>query len=299
MCFKENTSFFKAVNWCFVVIHLAFLVGCIVVATTRGNDNPLPLYYKIEFTHDQAISVFPIYVPIVTHGIGMFIHMIFAIIGRHIVDDYFSIQFSNPLRWYLQFAVDGGSLVGLMLIHGFHSVESVVLVLLVYIAVLGFCYFQDHYLNPNKSFNPEKEPHVFAIPLHVFMILMIIGKASEHINDDKSLKIAIVTLISLGLTMVSYILQRLQISYQTPDHLKVEHAEEDRADDTASEHGEGGGDLERVVPSKEHNDRLDALLDEVRRGIQYESYYYVNSTLFAMTVTWFIINITQTNQTLH
>jgi hypothetical protein len=197
--------------------------------------------------------------------------------------------------------VDGFSLVGLMCIHGFKNTEDVILVLLIYVAILGFCYFQDHYMNPNKPFTPEKEPHTFAIPLHVLMILLIVGEATQHIDDDKSIKIAIITLISLGLTLVSYVLQRLQIKFQSKEllvyNLNDDDDEKGDDDDTQSEHGTSN-DLEKVVPTQQTMDRLDAMLDEIRRGIQYESYYYINSTLFAMTVTWFIINITRSKETL-
>jgi hypothetical protein len=220
----------------------------------------------------------------------------FAVMGRYVVEDYITYSYSNPVRWFLQFSVDGSSLLGLMLIHGFHTVESVVLILIIYVAILGFCYYQDHYLNPNDQFHPDKEPHMFAIPLHVLMILMIIGKANEHINDDKSLKIAVVTLISLSLTLVSYILQRVHISYRS----KMLNGDGDDpiSDDDQDPDLGGDHDLGGVIHPKSQTDRLDAMMDEVRRGVQYESYYYINSALFAMTVTWFTINITQTNQVL-
>jgi hypothetical protein len=293
MCFKENVTFFKAVNWCFMVIHMVFLVACVLVIMTR--DEPLTVYYKIEVTHDQYIDVYPIYAALMTHTAGICFHLTFAVIGRYIVENYITYSYSNPLRWFLQFSVDGSSLLGLMLIHGFHTVQSVALIIIIYMAIIGFCYFQDHYLNPDDQFNPGKEPHMFAIPLHLLMILMIMGKANEHINDDKSLKIAVVTLISLSLTLVSYIIQRVHILYRS----KMINSS------GVGEESEGGDDddqdldLEGVIHSKSHSDRLDAIMDEVRRGVQYESYDYINSALFAMTVTWFSINVTQTNQTLH
>ena len=296
MCFKDNKSFFKTINWVFFLVHLVLLAACIVMMVTR--DKPVVLYYKIEITHDQYIDVYPIYVPFFTHAVGMLIHFIFALTGTLIVDEYFITGYTNPIRWILQFFVDGASLVGLMVIHGFHSVETVLLVLLVYIAILGFCYFEDHYLIPEKKFNPDKEPHTFAIPLHMFMIILIIGKASEHINDQRSLNIALITLVSLGLTLVSYVLQKIQIKYQSKSLSEIVEPEETN-DDSDSDHGGTESDLEKVSPSKARIDRLDAILDEVRRGIQFEAYYYINSTLFAITVTWFILNITQSNQTLH
>ena len=293
MCFKQNKTFFKAINWCFFTLHLIFLVTCVIVIVTR--DKPLTLYYKIELTHDQYFDVYPIYTPLIVHGAGIFFHFVFALFGSSIVDGYIAYSFTNPLRWFLQFMVDGGSLVGLMLIHGFHTVESVMLILIIYIAIIGFCYYQDHYLNPTVPFSPEKEPHVFAIPLHILMIIMIIGKASEHINDDKSLRIAIVTLISLGLTLMSYVIQRLHIRFRSSQvgNGSFEIGDDDEVSDTET------AELEGVAPSAGKMMELDATLDEIRRGIQYESYYYLNSILFAMTVTWFIITITQSNEILH
>lgn len=292
MCFKQNKTFFKAINWCFFTLHLIFLVTCVVVIATR--DKPLTLYYKIQLTHDQYFDVFPIYMPLITHGVGVLFHFVFALTGSSIVDGYIAYSFTNPLRWFLQFSVDGGSLVGLMLIHGFHTVESVMTILIIYIAIIGFCYYQDHYLNPTVPFNPEKEPHVFAVPLHVLMIVMIIDKASEHINDDKSLRIAIVTLISLSLTLMSYVIQRLHIRFRSRDvGGSFENGDDEGVSDSET------AELERVAPSAGKMMELDATLDEIRRGIQYESYYYLNSILFAMTVTWFIITITQSDEILH
>ena len=285
MCFQENQSFFKAINWCFCAIHLVVFSACVAVIKTR--DTPLQLYYQMQVTHDQYIDVYPIYAPLFTHGFGILFHFGFAMMSRRIVDEYFSHNFTNPLRWFLQFSADGMALVGLMLIHGFGTIESVALVWSLYGAIIGFCYYQDHYLNPHYSFRPDKEPHMFAIPLHLIMILMIIGKANEHINDEKSLHIALLTLIPLAMTLMSHIFQRYHIAYRT-------NFDEDDDD----EDGDGENDLENVG-SKCEIDRLGKVLDEMRRGIQYEAYYYTNSGLFAITVTWFIINITQSDQVLH
>lgn len=286
MCFKQNKTFFKAINWCFMTLHLIFLITCVLVIVIR--DTPLTLYYKLLVTHNQFIDVYPIYVPLVVHSSGVLFHFIFALSGSTIVDGYIAYSYSNPLRWFLQLMVDGGSLVGLMLIHGFHTIESIIHIIIIYIAILGFCYYQDHYLNPTLNFNPEKEPHFFAIPLHIVMIILIIATASEHINDDKSLRIAIITLISLGLTLLSYIIQRMHIRYRSSLVDPV-----DSADDSDT------NELENVVPTDEKMAKLDEAISEIRRGIQYESYYYLNSILFAMTVTWFIITITQSNEILH
>lgn len=259
------------------------------------RDKPLTLYYQIEVTQGQIIDVYPIYMAVATHSFGIFFHALFALGGSFIVDDYFSYSFTNPIRWFHQYTVEGSSLIGLMLIHGFPNVEAVMLVMIIYASIIALCYFQDQYLNINKQFNPDKEPQMFAIPIHILMILMIVGKASEHINDDKSLNIAIVTLISLGLTLVSYVLQRIHIKYQQPNLYSHDSTAVDVDDDKSVD---GGDELESVVPTMKSIEHLDAVLDEMRRGIQYESYYYTNSVLFAMTVTWFTINITQSDQVL-
>jgi hypothetical protein len=289
MCFKENITFFKVINWCFFVIHAVLLTACVLVTTTR--DTPLTLYYQMEVTHGTYIGVYPIYAAIMTHVFGVIFHFSFAMMGAYIVEHYISHNFTNPIKWVLQGCVDGAALIGLMLIHGFHQVESVVLVLVIYTSVIVLCYYQDHYMHPSNTFNPGKSPHTFAIPIHIMMILMIVAKANEHITDEESMKIAVVTLVSLALTLVSYILQGFQITYRSPRIIDDGIEKVDYDDDTEQAEAE----LDSVVRP---TDQLDAMLDEVRRGIQYESYYYTNSALFTMTVTWFIITITQTDQVL-
>jgi hypothetical protein len=295
MCFKENVSFFKTINLCLFSIHLVALIACIVVITSR--EFPLTLYYKMEVTHGQFIDIYPIYAPLFTHGVGMLFHLIFALMAQTIVDQYFAYNSTNPLRWFMKFSVDGSALVGLMLIHGFHTAESVVLILTIYAAVIGFSYYQDHYLNPDSTFRPDREPHTFAIPLHLVMIFLIIGKASEHTNDDKSVKIAIITLISLVVTLVSHVIQKFHIAYHVfhGDDIPCEDVEDEYEDDGTDTRGESSV-LENVAMSM---DKLDVVLDDIGRGIQYETYYYADTVLFATTITWFIINITETDQELH
>lgn len=294
MCFKENVSFFKAINWCFFTFHLIFMAACVIVITTR--DKPLTLYYQMEVTHDTYIDVYPIYAAVICHAFGILFHFMFAVGGGYILTDYIGYSFTNPLRWFLQFGVDGASLLGLMLIHGFHQLETIVLILVIYAAVLVLCYYQDHYLNPSNNFNPDKGPHTFAIPIHVTMIFMIIAKANEHITDEKTMQIAMTTLVSLSLTLVSYVIQKFHIAYRSSNVSSyVEDDDEDDDDDD-----EETARLENVAQnSKMKTDHIDAVLNEIRRGIKYEAYHYINSILFAMTVTWFILNITQSDQQLH
>lgn len=290
MCFKENTSLFKAINWFFAVFHLAFLLACVVVILQK--DGPLTLYYKIYLIHDESVDVYPIYSAIVAHVAGLVFHFIFAIMGNYIVDIHFSKSYTNPIRWVQQFFVDGASLVGLMFIHGFDSVETIILIITLYAAIIGFCYFQDQYLSDDHEFNPPREPHTFAFPLHIMMILMIVAKSTDHINDEKSTKIAFVTLVSLTLTLVSYVIQRLQINYKSDTSSKKTAEIEDEETDEESKIPDLG-DMSTKM------DMIDKICNEIRRGIQYEIFHYTNSILFAMTVTWFIINITRTDQVLN
>lgn len=296
MCFRNNKSLFKATNWLFTVIHLAFLLACVFTVVLRDDDNPLTLYYQIDLTHGQVLDVYPIYISLFTHTAGMLFHFVFALSGSTIVDHYFSYNYTNPLRWILQFVVDGSTLVGLMLIHGFHTIDTVILVMVLYASTLGYCYLQDQYLNNGEQFQPDREPHFFAIPIYFVMILLIIAKSSEHINDEASIRIAIVTLVSLFQTLVMFVLQRIHIKYQYRDEVEHRHSiveDEDEFTDTEEERA-----LENVVNSK-HTDRVDMILDEIRRGVKYEGFYYINSVLFEMTITWIIISITRSDQVLH
>jgi hypothetical protein len=63
------------------------------------------------------------------------------------------------------------------------------------------------------------------------------------------------------------------------------------------ENTEEGDELD--VPIKSTNDILDMELNEMRRGIKYELFHYVNSIIFHMAITWVIINLTRTDQVLH
>lgn len=300
MCFRDNISLFKAINWLFTAIHLSFLLACILTISLRKEDDPLVIYYQLDLTHGQVINVYPIYISIFTHSTGLLFHFMFAITGTTIVDHYFSYNYTNPLRWFLQFIVDGSAMVGLMLIHGFHSVDTVVLVMVLYASTLGYCYLQDQYLNTSTKFEPDREPHFFAIPLYFVMILLIIAKSSEHINDEASIRMLIVTLVSLFQTLTMFILQRMHIRYQYRVESENESGHEriNGEDEDDEEEGDCVSSLENVVNSKQ-SERIDMILDEMRRGIKYEGFYYVNSVLFEMNITWIIISITRSKQELH
>jgi len=220
---------------------------------------------------------------------GLLFHGIFALSGTAIVDEYFAYNFTNPIRWVLQFVVDGSALVGLMCVHGFHQVDSILMVLIIFASTLGYCYLQDQYLNSGNAFNPDKEPHVFAVPFYIAMIFIIVAKSSEHINDETSIRLAIVTLVSLFQTLIMFMLQRLHIRYR---YVNVSGDDDDTDGTDEADDGELGNVMKK-------GDKIDMVLDEIRRGIRYEALYYINGMLFEMTITWIIISITRTNQVLH
>jgi hypothetical protein len=150
-------------------------------------------------------------------------------------------------------------------------------------------------LNSGHAFAPDKEPHTFAIPVYIAMVFIIVAKSSEHINDEASIRIAVVTLVSLFQTLLMFIIQRLQIKYKSVEVVK--HPDDDsRSIKHADDDDDEGADLGDVL---ERGNKLDVILDEVRRGIRYETFYYLNSVFFQMTITWIIISITRSNQVLH
>lgn len=291
MCFNDNSVLFKVVSWAFALIHLCFLVACILTIVLRHEDDPLTIYYKLVVTHGQVINVYPIYVALFTHATGLLFHVVFALSTSTIVEGYFSYNYTNPFRWFMQFFCDGSSLVGLMFIHGFHEFDSIVMVIVIYASTIGYCYLQDQYLNADKTFAPDREPHTFAVPIYMSMVFIIVAKSAEHINDQDSIRIAIVTLVSLFQTLIMFIIQRIHIKYKGDTGVKGVPRVVDEDTD-----GEDEDDLGDVM---ERGDKLDEFLDEVRRGIRYETFYYLNSVLFQMTITWIIISITRSNQVLH
>jgi hypothetical protein len=291
MCFNDNTTMFRVINWAFAFIHLCFFIACMMTIVLRKPDNPLTLYYEVVITHGQMIEIYPIYVALFTHVMGLLFHVVFALSASVILDEHFSYNNTNPLRWVMQFFCDGSSLVGLMFIHGFHELDSIIMVVVLYASTLGYCYLQDQYLNAGDVFAPDREPHTFAIPIYLVMLFIIVAKSAEHINDEASIRISIVTLVSLFQTLVMFIIQRLHIKY------KGNHAiSDDGTGDKHEEEDEEEDDLGDIV---DRGSKLDLILDEVRRGIRYETFYYLNSVFFQMTITWIIISITRSNQVLH
>jgi hypothetical protein len=287
MCFKDNVSLFKAINWFFTAIHLLLLVACVITLALRGKDKPLTMYYQIVLTHGEVLNVYLIYIPIFTHTAAILFHFVFALFGATIVNHYFSYNYTNPMRWVLQLVVDGSTLVGIMLIHGFNNIDTIIITIALYASTLGYCYLQDQYLNMSNQFNPDREPHFFALPIYIIMILMIITKSPEHINDEASIQIAIVTAVSLFLTLSMFVLQQTHIKHHYKD---MECDTTPREDDAEA--------LENVADTQK-GQRIENILDEIRRGIKYEGFFYVNSVVFQTTVTWVIISITRYDQALH
>lgn len=284
MCFKDNISLFKAINWFFTLVHMALLLACILTishrkenVTTNVNTNVNTnvttnvTYYQLDLDH---MHVYAIYNSVFTHSMGLLFHFIFAIYGAAIVDHYFSYNYTNPLRWFIHLIVDGSAMIGLMLINGFRSVDTIVLIIVIYASTLGYCYLQDQYLNTFTKFEPDREPQNFAIPLYFVLVFFISIKSPEH-------KVSIITSVLLLIhTLFKFILQWMHIRYQyrvDPHELNDDENEE------------GVSTLENVVNIKQ-NKRNDAILDEIRRGIKYEGFYYINSVLFEMTITWIIIS---------
>lgn len=116
---------------------------------------------------------------------------------------------------------------------------------------------------------------------------MIITKSPEHINDEASIQIAIVTAVSLFLTLSMFVLQQTHIKHHYKD---MECDTTPREDDAEA--------LENVADTQK-GQRIENILDEIRRGIKYEGFFYVNSVVFQTTVTWVIISITRYDQALH
>lgn len=272
MCFiKENVLFFRIYNGVFALINLAFFVaGLVTFINVHDQWRP---YYRIDLTHNQEMEVFPLYVSMIMHLMTTMFHIMFVIFARSIVENSFREKNSNPYRWFLQFIGEGTGLVGIMIIHGIAHIETLMVTMVVYGAVLILCYYQDEYLNTNYEFMPSKEPHFFAIPIYVLLIVFVSIKSTENINGEFTTRVAIVSLISLFQTSMMFIIQRLHIRKNVGN--QVVSAADDQEDDTGT--------------SK--MDPIDENEAEVRRGIFYEILQYTNSSIFMGIVSWLIISV--------
>jgi hypothetical protein len=272
MCFiKNNTLFFRIYNCVFAVINLAFFIAGLVTFLAVHDDwRP---YYRLDVTHNQEIEVYPLYISMGMHLASTFFHLMFIIFARSIVENAFTERNTNPYRWFLQFVGEGLGLVGLMVIHGIAHIETLMVTMVVYGAVLILCYYQDEYLNANYDFMPNKEPHVFAIPIYILLIVFVSIKSTENLTGEFSTRVAIVSLISLFQTSLMFIIQRFHVGKFGAQQV-VSHAAGDEGDD--------------------EGDKLDPIEDmtsAVRRGIFYEILQYTNTNIFMMVVSWLIISI--------
>jgi hypothetical protein len=292
MCFNDNVGFFKLFNVAFFIVHAVLLLACII--TYSIMDGNLPVYYKIEISHDQTLNVKLLVVPIIMHSVAMLFHFVFFIKGGSIVEITIPKNFTNPYHWYYQFVVDGMAFVGVMLIHGFHQIETIALVIALFAAIVVLCFYQDQYMNRDGMFLPTVSPHSFAIPLYICMIMFIAFKSTEHINEPDRVKIAIITSMTLFQTGLMFIIQKFHINYNKLSDL--DDLKGIIKNESAVEQSEEGEEL--TMPIDSTNELLDMEIAELRRAIKYDLMHYLNSIIFHIAVTWIIINLTRNGQDL-
>lgn len=291
MCFKDNITFFKMFNIAFIMVHTIILVACFI--TYSSLDGNLPIYYKIEITHDQTADIHLLIIPFILHTIAILFHMSFFFKGSSIVEITFPKNFTNPYHWYYQFFTDGMAFTGVMLIHGFHQIETIGMVLALFASIVVLCFYQDQYMNRDGMFKPTVSPHSFAIPLYICMIMFITFKSTEHINGPARINIAIITCSTLFQTGLMFVIQKFHIKYNNVSNIgdlndKIKNE---------NENVEEGDELD--MPISTTGDKLDIELHEIRRAIKYDLIHYFNSIIFHIAVTWIIINLTRAKQTLH
>lgn len=288
-CIEDNVSFFRFYNVVFVLVNLAFLIAS--TATFLQVHNSWRPYYRMQLTHNQEAEVYPLTVVIGMNAAGVLFHSGFAFFAKSIVHNSFQERNSNPYRWLLQFVGEGAGLVGIMLIHGIDHVETLGVVLVIFGAVLTLCYFQDEYLNSNYDFAPNKEPHLFAIPMYVLLIIYVTIKSTENIQGSFGTRVAIVSLIGLFQTSFMFIIQRMHISKKFPGSRVQTQAAEDDVESDNDDQGE--------TSMKEQMEAIESGLADIKRGIFYEILQYTNSTIFMMVVSWLIISIVKNDVVLH
>jgi hypothetical protein len=278
-----------------MLFHLGFLIASVTTFFTTD----IVVYYEMELTHDQSIPVKPIFVSLIMHTAAIFFHMMFAITAENVIQNYFMFNNSNAVRWMYQFFTDGAGIVGLMEIHGFGHIETLAVTLVVFASTLILCYYQDQYLNTNFEFLPELEPHIFAIPIYVMMICFIIAKSAQSISDSFSNRIALITIISLFQTCVTFVIQRLHIYLTLRDRRAMEKLKEaDRDQEKQDRDDDEDGERDALSVENFTEGYLDMDISILRRGIIFEVMQYANSTLFQMTISWLIISITRSKSVL-
>lgn len=295
MCFKDNVSFFKMFNVAFFLIHLSVLVACFITYSAMNGD--LPVYYNIEVSEQQSIEIKLLFVPISMHFIALLFHFSFFLKASDIVELTIPKNFTNPYHWFYQFIVDGVAFMGVMFIHGFKQIETVGIVLALYASIIVLCFYQDQYMNRGGQFRPTLSPHTFAIPLYICMVIFIAFKSTEHISGSERLNIAIVTSISLFQSGLMFIIQKFHINYnKVSDMDDIRDRIGEESGTSAIENAEDGEEL--TMPIDEKNQILDLEISEMRRAIKYDLMHYLNSIIFHIAISWIIINLTRTNQTL-
>jgi hypothetical protein len=258
-------------------------------------DGDIPVYYKLEVVENQFIDVKLLYVSFFIHSVALLFHFAFFIKANDLVELTFPRNFTNPYHWFYQFFVDGIAYVGVMLIHGFHQIETIGIVLALYGAVIVLCFYHDQYMNRENNFNPTVSPHTFAIPLYMVMVMFIAFKSTEHINAPDRLKIAIVTSISLFQSGLMFVIQKIHVNYNKVSDM--EDLKKKIQDEKEENNVEEGNELN--LPISETSDMLDMEIAEMRRAIKYDLFHYLNSIIFHIAISWIIINLTRAREVLH
>lgn len=282
MCFKTNKSLFKTFNFIFILINTAFVIASIV---TMSKQEELVTYYKISITHDQHIDVHLIYFAILMNISGFFAHTIFYLATSQILENQFLNFKVNNGRWVHQFLTVGLGISAIMAINGFKHLETFLIAITLYAAIISLCYFEDQYLNKNFDFLPTYSPHFFAIPLYVLMIAFIMVKSMENIHSLFTGRLAIVTTISLMYTSSFFIIQKLHIFYcyrvKSNDVKQSSGVDDDEESETVS-----------------HTAKLDEMLHLQRSDIKFEIFHYVNIAVFQTVISWVLITLTRNESTL-
>jgi hypothetical protein len=292
-CIEDNVSFFRIYNTVFALINLAFLIAS-MVTFLQVHDSSRP-YYRMYLTHNQEAEVYPLYIIIGMNVAGVLFHSCFAFFASSIVNNSFQERNSNPYRCFLQFVGEGAGLVGIMVIHGIAHVETLGVVLVIFGSVLTLCYFQDEYLNTNYEFTPNKEPHFFAIPIYILLIIFVTIKSTENIKGPFGARVAIVSLIGLFQTSFMFIIQRMHISKRfSGSRVQTQTLDDDDVESDGDGQEDGG-----AASMKDQMDAIEVGLAEIRRGIFYEILQYTNTTVFMMVVSWLIISIVRNDVVLH
>lgn len=265
---ESDVGYFRFYNGLFAFINVALLVACVVVYFQVKND--FKPYYQIQLTSGQVLNVYLLFISLTMHSCSLFMHLVFTIWAQFIVNVMREFH-TNPYRWIMQLVGDGNAIVGIMAIYGIQHIETVAVVVILYASVLVLCYYQDEYLNPRYEFLPGKEPHVFAVPIYLCLVIFVAIKSTENVNGDFVNRINMVSLFSLFQSSAMFLIQRLHIFKQNKVIETAEDVEEDA------------------------NEKLETQVSETKRALFYETIQYVNSAVFQLVVTWLIISITKNN----